>query len=80
MQGTVTSLFIVGAFFGCLTSALINGRWGRKVLSHAGAIVLSIGAILQSASYTVAQLLVGRIVAGIGLGVGLHLHAFRVAN
>lgn len=69
MQGTVTSLFIVGAFLGCMMSAFINGKLGRKTIAHAGAIVLSIGAVLQSASYEVAQLLVGRIVAGVGLGV-----------
>ena len=70
MQGTVTSLFIVGAFFGCLASAVINGRWGRKTIAHAGSLVLTLGAVLQSSSYGVAQLLVGRIVAGVGLGVG----------
>lgn len=69
MQGTVTSLFIVGCFFGCIGSALFNGKWGRKTVAHAGALVLSLGAVLQSCSYHVAQLLVGRIVAGIGLGV-----------
>lgn len=69
MQGTVTSIFLVGAFFGCMASALLNGRWGRKTVSHAGSLVLSLGAVLQSSSYSVAQLLVGRIVAGVGLGV-----------
>lgn len=69
MEGTVTSLFIVGAFLGCLASAVMNGRWGRKTISHAGALVLSLGAILQCSSYGIAQLLVGRVVAGSGLGV-----------
>lgn len=69
MQGTVTSLFIIGAFFGCLFTAFSNGRWGRKAIAHAGSATLTIGAVLQSSSYGVAQLLVGRIVAGVGLGV-----------
>ncbi|CRG87099.1 Sugar transporter STL1 [Talaromyces islandicus] len=69
MEGTVTSLFVVGAFLGCLISALINGRLGRKTIAHFGAIGVTIGAVLQAASYGVAQLLVGRIVAGIGLGL-----------
>jgi len=69
MQGTVTSLFIVGALFGCLSSALLNGKWGRKTVAHAGSLTLSLGAVLQASSYSVAQLLVGRIVAGVGLGV-----------
>ncbi|KXT09519.1 hypothetical protein AC579_7192 [Pseudocercospora musae] len=69
MQGTVTSIFLVGAFLGCMASALLNGKWGRKTVSHAGSLVLSLGAVLQSSSYSVAQLLVGRIVAGVGLGL-----------
>lgn len=48
---------------------MINGKFGRKTIAHAGAFSVGVGAILQSASYGVAQLLVGRIVAGIGLGV-----------
>ncbi|KAK4541322.1 hypothetical protein LTR36_008080 [Oleoguttula mirabilis] len=69
MQGTVTSLFIAGAFCGCMASAVMNGRWGRKTIAHAGALVLSLGAIIQCSSYGIAQLLVGRIVAGVGLGL-----------
>lgn len=69
MQGTVTSIWNIGALVGCLTSALINGRWGRKSIAHSGSLVLCLGAVLQSASYGVAQLLVGRIVAGLGFGL-----------
>jgi MFS family permease len=32
-------------------------------------MVLSIGAIIQASSFTVAQLIAGRIVAGVGLGL-----------
>ncbi|OAA64584.1 General substrate transporter [Niveomyces insectorum RCEF 264] len=69
MQGTITSMFTVGAFFGCAISALFNGRFGRKPCTFLGAVLVGIGAVLQSASYQVAQLLVGRIVAGVGLGL-----------
>lgn len=33
-----------------------------------GTFVIGIGAIIQTASYTVAQMMVGRIVAGLGTG------------
>ncbi|GAB7353839.1 hypothetical protein MBLNU459_g4207t2 [Dothideomycetes sp. NU459] len=69
MQGTVTSLFIVGAFLGCLFTAFSNGKWGRKTIGHCGTGVLSLGAVIQASSFSVAQLLVGRIIAGIGLGL-----------
>lgn len=69
MQGTVTSLFMIGCFAGCITTAASNGRWGRKTVTHLGSIVLSLGAAIQAASFQVAQLIVGRIVAGFGLGL-----------
>lgn len=69
MQGTVTSLFVIGCLVGCLTTGFTGGRWGRLTVAHYGAGFLSIGAIIQASSYSVAQLIVGRIVAGFGLGL-----------
>lgn len=60
-------------FLGCLISALINGKLGRKTIAHFGSVGVTIGAVLQAASYGVPQLLVGRIVAGIGLGVCIQI-------
>ncbi|QKX55457.1 uncharacterized protein TRUGW13939_02550 [Talaromyces rugulosus] len=69
MQGTVTSLFIIGALVGCLFTGVSNGRWGRLTITHIGSVILSIGATLQAASFGVPQLIVGRVVAGVGLGL-----------
>ncbi|KAL1963995.1 hypothetical protein VTN77DRAFT_7541 [Rasamsonia byssochlamydoides] len=69
LEGTVTSLFIIGCLAGSLFTSFSNGRWGRLTIVHVGTVVLSIGAILQASSFAVAQLIVGRIVAGIGLGL-----------
>lgn len=69
MEGTVTALFVIGCLVGCLCTAFSGGRWGRLTVAQVGSGVLSLGAILQASSYTVAQLIVGRIVAGLGLGL-----------
>lgn len=69
MEGTVTALFVIGCLVGCLCTSFSNGRWGRLTIAQVGAGALSIGAILQASSYSVAQLIVGRIVAGLGLGL-----------
>ncbi|KAL1876146.1 hypothetical protein Plec18167_005409 [Paecilomyces lecythidis] len=69
MQGTVTAIFILGCFAGSLTTSAIGQRYGRIRMAHAGTVAMCVGAILQCSSYSVAQLLVGRIVAGIGLGL-----------
>ena len=68
MQGTVTSLFEVGCAIGCLASSLSGNRFGRLSYIHVGSFVICLGAVIQASSYSVAQLIVGRIVAGVGLG------------
>ena len=68
MQGTVTSLFEVGCSIGCLASSLSGNRFGRLSYIHVGSFVICLGAVIQASSYSVAQLIVGRIVAGVGLG------------
>ena len=69
MEGTVTALFVIGCLFGCLGTSFSNGRWGRLTVAQVGSVILSVGAILQASSYTTPQLIVGRIVAGVGLGL-----------
>lgn len=69
MEGTVTALFVIGCLVGCLCTSFSGGRWGRLKIAQVGSVILSIGAIIQASSYTVAQLIVGRIVAGLGLGL-----------
>ncbi|EHK20767.1 uncharacterized protein TRIVIDRAFT_49958 [Trichoderma virens Gv29-8] len=69
LQGVVTSLFELGCFFGSLFTAAAGGRLGRRTLAHLGTLSITIGALLQASSFSVGQLMVGRIVAGIGLGL-----------
>ena len=47
----------------------MTSRLGRKKTILIGTTIMSIGAILQIASYSVAQMIVGRIIAGIGNGI-----------
>ncbi|KAH8811088.1 general substrate transporter [Xylogone sp. PMI_703] len=68
MQGTVTALFELGCAIGCIASSFSGDRFGRLAFIHVGSVGICIGAALQAASFQVAQMIVGRIVAGIGLG------------
>ncbi|KAI5479682.1 putative hexose carrier protein [Pseudohyphozyma bogoriensis] len=69
MQGTVTSLMEIGAFFGAVMAMFVGQRYGRRWMSFFGSIVMVLGAVLQASSYGIPQLIVGRIVTGWGLGV-----------
>lgn len=68
LQGTVVALYEVGAAFGSLSCFFLGDRHGRKWVTFAGAIVVLIGVVLQSTSYSLAQLIVARIVTGFGVG------------
>ena len=48
---------------------MFGERLGRRKCIMLGCIVLSIGAALQASANTIAQLIVGRIVAGLGNGM-----------
>lgn len=63
------SSYEIGAVFGAAFTFYLGDRYGRKVNNIVGAIVLIVGATIQSSSYGVAQFIVGRLVAGFGLGI-----------
>jgi MFS family permease len=68
-QGTVTALYDIGCFFGAIAAFFVGDWLGRKKTVLIGTTIMSIGAILQITTYSVAQIIVGRIVAGIGNGL-----------
>lgn len=69
LVGTVSALYCVGAIFGALVTMFINDIFGRRNMIFAAAVLSLVGAILMSCSYQLAQLIVGRIVIGVGIGV-----------
>ncbi|KAL8700104.1 MAG: hypothetical protein Q9201_005633 [Fulgogasparrea decipioides] len=69
LLGTVTAIYDVGCFFGAVAAFTLGEMLGRKKTILLGTTVMSIGAILQTTAYGVPQMIVGRIVAGIGNGL-----------
>lgn len=64
----ITSLCSGGAFFGAIIAGLTADKYGRKAGIYVGCALFTIGAILQAAAYTFAQMCVGRLVVGLGVG------------
>ncbi|KAF2230878.1 putative hexose carrier protein [Viridothelium virens] len=64
----LVSSYEVGALFGALFQFWLGDRFGRKPNNIAGAILVAVGAVLQTASFGLPQFLIGRLVAGFGLG------------
>lgn len=69
LQGTVVAIYEIGCFFGALLAFAFAERLGRRWSIIIGCGILAVGAAIQCSAYTVAQLIVGRIVAGLGNGV-----------
>ncbi|PQE31592.1 sugar transporter protein [Rutstroemia sp. NJR-2017a WRK4] len=68
LQGTVVALYTLGCFFGALSCIRIGDPLGRKRTIMLGAAINVVGAVIQSSSYTLGQLIVGRLVSGLGFG------------
>lgn len=69
LQGQIVATYDIGCILGCLLSIFVGDKLGRKRAILLGTTILIVGAVIQTASYSIAQLIVGRIVAGIGNGL-----------
>ncbi|PWY65415.1 general substrate transporter [Aspergillus eucalypticola CBS 122712] len=69
IQGQIVATYDIGCIIGTLLSMYAGDRLGRRRCILIGCIILIVGAILQTASYSLAQMITGRVVAGIGNGM-----------
>jgi MFS family permease len=64
----ITSVTSGGALTGAILAGLTSDRYGRKLGIYLGCAFFIVGAVLQAAAFTVAQMTVGRLVVGLGVG------------
>jgi MFS family permease len=69
LQGLVVAIYEIGCFAGALMAFGGGEKLGRRWTIIVGSIITIIGAALQAAAYGIPQLIVGRIVAGLGTGL-----------
>ncbi|KIW03943.1 uncharacterized protein PV09_04781 [Verruconis gallopava] len=69
LLATVTAIYDVGCFMGAIFAFVVGDPLGRKKTILLGTTVMSVGALLQITAFGVPQMIVGRIVAGIGNGL-----------
>ncbi|PLW07350.1 hypothetical protein PCANC_06994 [Puccinia coronata f. sp. avenae] len=65
----VTSILSVGTFVGALLAYPIGDRFGRRIGIMIACAIFSVGVALQTASSTIPLFAVGRVFAGLGVGV-----------
>lgn len=73
MQGFVTAIYEVGCLAGAMTILAIGDLLGRRRAIMSGAFIMVLGVIIQITAFPgsspFAQLVIGRIVMGIGNGM-----------
>ncbi|KAI0391645.1 sugar transporter [Xylariaceae sp. FL0594] len=65
----ITSIYTIGCFLGALAAFTAGERLGRKKTIVVGTAVMSVGAVLQTSSFSVPHIIVARIVTGVGNGI-----------
>ncbi|RYP23375.1 hypothetical protein DL767_008829 [Monosporascus sp. MG133] len=69
MQGNITALYDIGCVLGSILCYFIGERFGRRTMLMAGGAIMIAGAAVLASSYTVGQLIAGRIITGVGNGL-----------
>ncbi|OWB57513.1 hypothetical protein B5S28_g3462 [[Candida] boidinii] len=67
-KSLITSILSAGTFFGAIIAGDLADFIGRRTVVISGCIIFIIGVILQTASSAIALLVVGRLIAGFGIG------------
>lgn len=67
-KSLIVSILSAGTFFGALVSGSLADRFGRRSTIIMGCLIFIVGVIVQVAATYVEALVVGRLVAGFGVG------------
>ena len=67
-QSLTTSILSAGTFFGAIAAGDIADFIGRRMTIILGCVIFSVGCILETASTGLAVMVVGRLIAGAGVG------------
>jgi MFS family permease len=68
IQGISVASYNVGCFVGAVITIFIGDLLGRRKMIFLGSCIMIIGAILQCTAFSLAHLIVGRIITGFGNG------------
>jgi MFS family permease len=69
MRGNITALYDIGCVVGSIITYFVGERFGRRTMLMMGGSIMVIGTAILASSYTIPQLLAGRIITGVGNGM-----------
>ncbi|KAK7419091.1 hypothetical protein QQX98_003593 [Neonectria punicea] len=64
----ITALCAGGALLGAIIAGVTADKYGRKPAIWFASVLFTIGALVQATSYGIAQMCVGRVLVGLGVG------------
>lgn len=67
-KGFMTGMLEFGAFLGCFFMPTLCDKVSRKMALTIVVVIFNVGAIMQTAAKSYAVLVLGRTIAGIGVG------------
>ncbi|PQE10857.1 sugar transporter protein [Rutstroemia sp. NJR-2017a BBW] len=67
--GIIVSIYNIGCLLGCLLNFIWGNKFGRRQAIWVSIAFVSIGAALQCTAYSVEQLMIGRVITGLGVGI-----------
>ncbi|KAM0938990.1 putative major facilitator, sugar transporter, major facilitator superfamily [Dioscorea sansibarensis] len=73
IEGLVVSIFIAGAFIGSVSSSALIDKLGCRRTLQIDTIPLILGAILSAQAHSIDEMLLGRFLVGLGIGVNTAL-------
>lgn len=68
-QGGITASMPAGSLVGALSSSFIADKYSRRTAIQVAALIWIVGAIFQTACNGIAMLCVGRVIAGLAIGI-----------
>jgi sugar porter (SP) family MFS transporter len=69
IQGQIVSSYDLGCIIGAALSFFIGDRLGRRRAIFLGCTIIIVGGTLQATSFALSQMIVARIVTGVGTGI-----------
>jgi len=67
--GIIVSIYNVGCFVGCALNFYLGAHFGRRQAIWMAMSLVALGAVIQCTSYAVPQMMVGRFITGLGVGI-----------
>jgi MFS family permease len=68
IQGQIVSTYDIGCIIGAIISIYLGDKLGRRKSIAMSCVFVIVGGLLQATSFSLAHMIVGRVVAGLGIG------------